>query len=273
MPATTPEASTSRSPEPALADDLALAQRLADTADALALARFQAADLDVAVKEDASFVTDADRAVERAIVDLLASERPDDAVFGEEFGGSGSAHRRWILDPIDGTSGFLRGMPVWGSLLALAIDGVPVVGVASMPALGRRWWGATGLGAGTRASDGTERAIRVSDVATLERASVSFQSIAQWDEAGRLDALVALTRRVWRDRAYGDLWSYALLAEGVVDAVAEFGTQPYDVAALVPIVREAGGAFTSVDGGDPLVGSAPLASNGVLHAALIDALA
>lgn len=257
----------------ALDNDLALALELADLADTAAMDRFRAVDLRVDTKPDRTFVTEADLAVERAVRELLAARRPADGVLGEEYGTEGSASRQWIVDPIDGTSNFLRGVPVWGALIALTVDGVPVVGVASMPALGRRWWGAQGLGAYTTDVPGAEpRAIRVSQVADLADASLSFQSIAQWRDAGRLDALHALGERVWRDRAYGDLWSYCLLAEGLVDIVSEFDLKPWDIAAAVPIIEAAGGRVTSVTG-SALGDGSVLATNGRLHDAVLDVLA
>lgn len=272
------------------ADDLALALELADLADTVSLPRFRAVDLDVQTKPDRTHVTEADLAVERALRDRLAEVRPNDGVLGEEFGTEGDTHRQWILDPIDGTANFLRGVPVWGTLIALAVDGVPVVGVASSPAMGRRWWAATGLGAWTRssaaelgASEGAAdaasgafpdaRRLHVSGVADLADAAFSFQSLAQWRDAGYLDRLLDLAQRVWRDRAYGDLWAYMLLAEGLIDIAGEFDVKPYDLAALVPIVEEAGGRFTSVTGEPgPWHGSA-LATNGLLHDSVLDVLA
>jgi len=257
-----------------LAADLDLALRLADTADLISVSRFRDRDLHVETKPDRSPVTEADLAVERAIRDALARERPDDGILGEEYGTEGDTARQWIIDPIDGTANYLRGVPVWGTLISLAIDGVPRVGVVSSPALGRRWWAVTGGGAWTTDAPGADpRPIRVSGVADLEHASLSFQSIAQWDEAGYLDRLIALTRRVWRDRAYGDMWSYMLLAEGLLDAVGEFGVKTYDLAALIPIVEEAGGTFTSIDGTPGPGNGSSLASNGAIHSALLDALA
>ncbi|RXZ50949.1 histidinol phosphatase [Agromyces fucosus] len=277
-----------------LTSDLALALELADLADAVSIGRFRAIDLDVQTKPDRSPVTEADLAVERAIRERLAAARPDDGILGEEFGTEGDGARQWIIDPIDGTANFLRGVPVWGTLISLAIDGVPVVGVASAPAMGRRWWAATGLGAWTTtsaaeagASDaGTSdadtaggeasvpgaRRLQVSGVASLADASLSFQSLAQWRDAGYLDRLLALSERVWRDRAYGDLWSYMLLAEGLIDITGEFDVKPYDLAALIPIVEEAGGRFTAITGEPgPWHGSA-LASNGALHDEVLAAL-
>lgn len=252
--------------------DLQLALRLADAADAQTLPRFDAADLDVSRKADRTHVTDADLAAERAVRELLAQQRPDDGVFGEEYGADEERARRWIIDPIDGTANFLRGVPVWGTMIGLQIDGVVRLGVVSSPALGRRWWGAIGLGAWTSVDGGEPRAIRVSDVARLDDASVSFQSIGQWDDAGHLDALVALTRRVWRDRAYGDVWSYMLLAEGRLEMVGEFDVKEYDLAAAAAIVTAAGGRFSSFEGEPTIASGSAVATNGVLHDAILEVL-
>ena len=260
------------SPAADLTADLALALRLADAADAQSLPRFDAADLQVSTKADRSHVTDADLATERAIREMLSTERPADGLFGEEYGIEGDAHRQWIIDPIDGTANFLRGVPLWGTMIALAINGVPRLGVVSMPALGRRWWAADGLGAwtGTTASP---TPIRVSAVDSLDDASVSFQSISQWARAGKTDALLALTDRVWRDRAYGDVYAYMLLAEGRIDMVAEFDVKEYDIAAAVAIVREAGGRMTAFDGSETISDLSTLATNGILHDAFLDLFA
>jgi histidinol-phosphatase len=257
---------------PSYADDLALAIRLADAADAISSARFRANDLHVSTKPDRTHVTDADQAVERAIREIIQSERPGDGILGEEYGTEGDSSRQWIIDPIDGTHNYLRGVPIWGTLVALAVEQKPVVGVASSPALGKRWWAAAGSGAWAAEQGGEPYQIQVSGVKDLAHASLSFQSIDQWDSAGYLDQLVALSRIVWRDRGYGDMWAYALLAEGLVDIVAEFGVHPYDLAALVPIVEEAGGRFTSVEGEDGPWGGSSLATNGVLHEAMLEAL-
>lgn len=254
-------------------DDLTLALRLADAADRISLDRFRARDLRIDTKPDTTFVTDADRAVEQRIRETLAAERPHDAILGEEFGsetGGADVRRQWIIDPIDGTAHFLRGAPIWATLIALAVDGAPVVGVVSSPALGARWWAATGQGAWKLAA-GAEvpERLRVSSVGTMSEAAISYNSIQGWDGAGRVDDLLAWQRDAWRARSYGDAWSYMLLAEGALDAVGEFDLQPYDMAALVPVIEEAGGRFTSVDGQlGPWHGTA-LASNGVLHDELL----
>ncbi|GAA1690942.1 histidinol-phosphatase [Microbacterium sediminicola] len=248
-----------------LSADLALALRLADAADDVSMSRFDAADLEINIKPDATHVTEADVATERAIRDILAAERPSDGIFGEEFGATGSTQRQWIIDPIDGTANYLKGIPMWATLIALAIDGIPRVGVVSQPAIGRRWWGATGLGAWTHSPAGAAVRLQVSDVDRVDAASVSFQSIQQWDDAGHLDDLVRLSRAVWRDRGYGDAWPYMLLAEGRVEMVAEFDVKEYDIAPYAPIVHEAGGRFTAFDGTDTLSARSSLATNGVLH--------
>lgn len=257
-------------PTPPLASaDLDFALGLADLADKLSLPRFRAADLQVETKPDRTFVTDADKAVEDALRARIESERPDDSFLGEESGRSERGTRRWILDPIDGTSNFLRGVPNWATLIALEVDGAPTVGVVSAPAFGARWWAETGGGAWGQNAGEAPRRLRVSGVSDLEHASLSFQSIEQWDLAGYLDPLIALTRAVWRDRAYGDMWSYMLLAEGRVDIVSEFDVKPYDLAALVPIVREAGGRFTDIDGTESAWNGSALATNGALHDAVL----
>ena len=255
-----------------LDDDLAFALRLADVADPISEGRFRAADLHISTKADHSHVTDADQAVERAIRAAIAEERPDDGILGEEYGTEGDTRRQWIIDPIDGTANYLRGVPVWGTLIALAIDGVPVVGVVSAPALRKRWWAATGSGAWLADNSAEPRRIHVSGVSDLADASLSFQSIEQWDKAGYLDRLIALSRAVWRDRAYGDMWAYMLLAEGLVDIVGEFGVQTYDLGALIPIVEEAGGRLTSITGEPGPSHRSSLATNGILHEAVLEAL-
>lgn len=254
-------------------DDLTLALELADIADAVALPRFLAQDLHVETKPDRSPVTDADRATELAIKERLAQARPNDGLIGEEFGNSsGEGSRTWIIDPIDGTANFMRGVQVWASLIALSIDGKPVVSVVSAPALGRRWWAAPGVGAFTRDVDGSERRLAVSQISELEHSSLSYNNLQLWDRAEKLPQLIELSRQVWRTRAYGDFWSYMLLAEGALDIVAEHDLKIYDIAALVPIVEQAGGKLTALDGPLTPETSSTLATNGKLHALVTAAL-
>jgi histidinol-phosphatase len=255
-----------------LTADLDFALKLADAADRTAMQRFDAPDLDISLKADASHVTEADLATERIMRELIEAERPGDGIFGEEFGSTGGTARQWILDPIDGTANYLKGIPMWSTLIALAVDGVPRVGVVSQPAIGRRWWAATGLGAWTNTPDGGARRISVSRVGSIADASVSFQSIGQWRDAGELDALDRLTAAVWRDRGYGDAWPYMLLAEGRLEFVGEFGVKEYDLASHVAIVMEAGGRVTSYDGDDSIAERSVVATNGVLHQSFLDLL-
>lgn len=253
-------------------DDLRLAHVLADDADSLTTARFKALDLHVMSKPDLTPVTDADEAVEEMIRRTLGRTRSRDAITGEEQGSTGSGSRRWIVDPIDGTKNFVRGVPVWATLISLAVDDEVVVGVVSAPQLQRRWWASTGNGAWTGKSLLKATRCQVSDVRRLEDASLSYASLGGWEERGRLDDFVALMRRCWRTRAYGDFWSYMLLAEGAVDLAAEPELAVYDMAALDVIVREAGGRFTSLDGTDGPFGGNALASNGHLHEAALSFL-
>jgi histidinol-phosphatase len=257
---------------PTFAEDLELALRLADAADSISLERFRALDLKVETKPDRSPVTDADKAVEAALKGILASERPTDALIGEEYGNTGESNRTWIIDPIDGTANYMRGVPVWASLIALAVDGKPVVGVVSAPALGRRWWAAPESGAHTSDIDGSVRPLAVSGIGDLEHASLSYNNLQLWDASGRMQQLLELSRKIWRTRAYGDFYSYMLLAEGALDVVAEHDLKIYDIAALVPIVEQAGGRFSDLDGELNAESSSVLATNGRLHAAVQSAL-
>ncbi len=251
--------------------DLDLALELADIADAISLERFRALDLHVENKPDRSPVTDADRSVEQAIKKMLAEKAPNDALIGEEYGNTGTSSRTWIIDPIDGTANYLRGVPVWATLIALAIDGKSVVSVVSAPAMGRRWWAAPDSGAFTKDIDGSSRQLKVSAISELENASLSYNNLQLWDQAGKLAELTELSRKIWRTRAYGDFWSYMLLAEGAVDIVAEHDLKIYDIAALVPIVEQAGGQFTSLEGPLTPESSSVLATNGKLHEAATSA--
>jgi histidinol-phosphatase len=248
-------------------DDLQLAYRLADEADAITLDRFRSLDLVVETKPDLTPVSDADRAVEQALRQTLQRERPDDAVLGEEYGHEGVGERRWIVDPIDGTKNYVRGVPVWSSLIALTVGDEVVVGVVSAPALGMRWWAARGHGAWTGASLMHARRLHVSRVASLADASVSFSEYADpaWQSTGTHDGFHTLLGSAWRTRAYGDFWSHMLVAEGAVDVAVEPELGAWDMAALVPIVEEAGGRITAVDGSAPLDGGNAVSTNGLLH--------
>ena len=250
-------------------DDLRLAHVLADDADSLTTARFKALDLHVMSKPDLSPVTDADQAVEEAIRRTLSRVRSRDAVTGEEQGSTGHSQRRWVVDPIDGTKNFVRGVPVWATRIALVVDDEVVLGVVSAPMLQRRWWASVGNGSWTGRSLLKATRCQVSDVRRLEDASLSYSSLHGWDERGRLDDFLSLSRRCWRTRAYGDFWSYMLLAEGAVDLAAEPELALHDMAATEIVVREAGGRFSSLDGTDGPFGGNALASNGHLHDAAL----
>jgi len=254
---------------PDYTDDLRLAHVLADDADSLTQARYRALDLHVMTKPDLSPVTDADQAVEEAIRRTLSRARSRDAVLGEEQGTTGHSQRMWIVDPIDGTKNYVRGVPVWATLIALAVDGEVVLGVVSAPQLQRRWWASKGHGAWTGRSLLKATRCQVSDVRRVEDASLSYSSLDGWGQRGRLEDFLSLSRRCWRTRAYGDFWSYMLIAEGAVDLAAEPELEVYDMAALDIIVREAGGQFTSLDGTPGPFGGNAIASNGHLHDAAL----
>ncbi len=238
-------------------DDLAVALRIADAADEITMSRFLAADLVVDRKPDRTPVTDADTAVEDTVREILAELRPADAVLGEERGGAVGAGRTWVLDPIDGTKNFLRGNPVWATLIALVEDGVPVVGVVSSPALPRRWWASAGGGAWSG-----ERRLRVSRVATLADAYLSTTDVASWEPRQRY---LALLDACWETRAFGDFWQHVLVAEGALDLAAEPIANPWDLAAVQVVVTEAGGRFTGLNGVPGYDHGDALASNGLLH--------
>lgn len=240
--------------------DLTLALELADLADGISTERFGAADLVVETKPDMTPVSEADREIERVLRERISVARPDHAVVGEEEGVKGDGDRRWIIDPIDGTKNFIRGIPVWGTLIALEVEGVITVGVASAPALHRRWWAARGEGA---FADG--RPIHVSKVERLSDAQLSFASIETWDRHDRGPQIAALTRKVWRSRGFGDFWQHVLVAEGAVDVAVEPEVSLWDLAALQVIVEEAGGQFTDLDGVARAGGGNVATSNGLLH--------
>lgn len=250
---------------PAYDDDLRLAHVLADSADSITMSRFRALDLVVQSKPDLTPVTDADTTVEEVIRSTLGRARPRDAVLGEEMGSSGSGPRRWVLDPIDATKNFVRGVPVWATLIALTDGERVVAGLVSAPALGRRWWAGAGAGAFTGKSLTSATRMSVSTVAELCDASLSYSSVAEWRDVGREEQFLGLTRELWRSRAFGDFWSYMLLAEGAVDIAAEPEVALHDLAAPCIIVTEAGGRFTDLTGTPGPGGGSAVATNGLLH--------
>ncbi|GGR75946.1 histidinol-phosphatase [Streptomyces nojiriensis] len=258
-------------------DDLRLALELADAADAATMERFRALDLQVETKPDMTPVSEADKAAEEIIRAGIAAARPDDAVLGEEYGLEGSGPRRWVVDPIDGTKNYVRGVPVWATLISLMAqdpDGEfrPVVGVVSAPALGRRWWATRGGGAYAGGALGETGAIGVSKVGGLGDASFAYSSLSGWEEQGRLAGFLDLTRACWRTRGYGDFWPYMMVAEGSLDLCAEPELNLWDMAAIAVVVQEAGGRFTSLDGVDGVHGGNAAASNGLLHEEMLGLL-
>jgi histidinol-phosphatase len=253
-------------------DDLRLAHILADDADSMTMDRFKAQDLHVVTKPDLTPVTDADHTVEEVLRRTLGRARPRDAVLGEEGGSTGWGPRRWVIDPIDGTKNYVRGVPVWATLIALMVGDEVVAGVVSAPALGRRWWASRGDGAWSGKSLHSATRCRVSDVSRLDDASLSYSSLDDWAGSGRLEPFLELGRRCWRTRAYGDFWSHMLVAEGAVDVAAEPVLELYDMAALAVIVEEAGGRFTNLEGVAGPRGGNAVSSNGRLHDATLSIL-
>jgi histidinol-phosphatase len=242
--------------------DLALALELADVADAITLQRFRSRDLRIDRKADATEVTEADRDAEAAIRRSLAAARPDHAVLGEEEGliGDLDAPFRWVIAPIAGTANYVRGVPIWGTLIAMMEGDDVVVGVASAPALGRRWWAARGEGA--FAAGGR---IHVSTVTALEEGHLAHAGIGTFYEYGAGDAVVGLARDVWRSRGLGDFWMHCLVAEGAFDVAVEPVVSLWDLAAVTVIVEEAGGRFTDLRGRPGPAGGSALSTNGRLH--------
>ncbi len=241
------------------------------------MARFRALDLHVESKPDLTPVSDADTAVEKALRATLARTRPRDAVLGEEFGVSqaaaGPGTRQWVIDPIDGTKNFVRGVPIWATLIALMEADQVMVGLVSAPALGRRWWAARGHGAYAGRHTSAATPIRVSGVDRLADASFCYASLPAWEETGRLEPMLNIMRDSWRSRAYGDFYGYMLVAEGAVDVMVEPELALWDLAALLPIVTEAGGTFTDLNGEPGPFGGSAVATNGRLHADILDRLA
>jgi histidinol-phosphatase len=260
-------------------DDLTLALELADLADGITLSRFRAADLRVDRKPDRTPVTDADTATEDAVRAVLAKRRPGDAILGEERGSSGDASgnvgaagRGWVLDPIDGTKNFSRGVSVWATLIALTEHGRPSVGVVSAPALGRRWWASAGGGAWARDAGAQPRRLAVSGVAELADAYLSTTELSSWRELGLLERYLGLVQECWVARALGDFWQHVLVAEGVIDIGIDAEANPWDLAAVQLIVTEAGGRFSDLGGADRFDGGSGISSNGLLHDSALRAL-
>ena len=248
-------------------DDLRFAHVLADAADDITMRRFRALDLRVESKPDLTPVTDADLATEESLRHVLSRARPRDAMLGEEYGKTGVGQRCWVIDPIDGTKNFVRGVPVWATLIGLMADGKVTVGVVSAPALNRRWWAGRDGGAWTGRSLTKATACRVSGVASLSDASLSYSGLSSWERSGLLAEFIGLAQSVWRTRAYGDFWSHVLVAEGAVDISAEV-----DVSLQI-IVEEAGGTFTDLAGEASPDGGSAVCTNGQLHGEVLEALA
>ena len=262
--------------------ELAFALTLADRADAISLSRYRALDLEITTKPDNSPVTDADKAVERAIIDAITVQYPTDGIVGEEFGTSGSKNRYWVIDPIDGTKNFLRGVPTWATLIALVENEEVVASVVSSPALYRRWHASAGSGAfvsegvtrdadsGSASRNVVTRQLSVSKVSQLSDASIAYSDFQGW--GARRANFEKLLDGAWRTRGLGDFWSHMLVAEGAVDVAIEPSLALWDMAALDLIVREAGGKFSSLDGVDGPFGPNAISTNGALHGAILEAL-
>ncbi|HUR22303.1 MAG TPA: histidinol-phosphatase [Acidimicrobiales bacterium] len=247
--------------------DLALALELADLADAMTLARFRDLDLVVSTKPDLTPVTEVDRLVEQDLRERIGAARPGHAVLGEEYGSEGAGAWRWVLDPIDGTKNYVRGIPVWATCIALQHDDEVTVGVVSAPALGRRWWAARGEGAFA----GGQR-IQVSKVARVGDAHMSYDSVQGFESHGLGERFLGLARRCWRTRGLGDFWSHVLVAEGAVDIAVEPEVSVWDVAAIQVIIEEAGGRFTDLAGVARPDGGSAVSTNGLLHDEVLAAL-
>lgn len=258
--------------------DVELLKQLADISDSISMDRFHAQDLVIETKPDTTPVTDADRAVEKAIRDLLARERPADLIVGEELGSPEairSGTRYWVLDPIDGTKNFLRGVPIWATLIGLVhrdqngVDQV-IAGMVSSPALFRRWYAASGFGAFTEVNGGPATQISVSQVQSLTDASISFSDLVGWGD--RKGSYLNFMEKVWRVRGIGDFWSHMLVAEGAVDIAAEPTLALWDMAAVAIVVTEAGGRFSDLENNAGPFGKSGVSTNGLLHDQFIGAL-
>ena len=248
--------------------DLEFTHKLADAADKISMARFGAIDLKIETKPDLTPVSDADKSVEEELRKLIASYSPQDSIIGEEFGHDGGGNREWILDPIDGTKNFVRGVPFWGTLIGLRVDGEMTTGMVSAPALGRRWFGATGSGSFLQTKTNSfqsERKLQVSKVSKLEDAYLGYSSQERWEKKSQEEEFEKLLKKVWRARGFGDFIIHMMVAEGSLDLAMEPSLAIWDMAALIPIIREAGGNVTSLNNGDPLIEKSLVTTNGLLH--------
>lgn len=258
-------------PEAVWPAELALGLRLADSSDAISLVGFKNRAFSVSRKADNSEVTEIDRATELAIRTIIGTERPEHSIYGEEYGvsGDGDSPYQWVLDPIDGTTNFVRGVPVWATLIALVYKGTPVIGVVSAPAMGFRWWASIGAGAFFNGAE-----IRVSDVEAVPEAHVSTTPNTGWAAVGGTPKLMKLQSDALRARGFGDFWQHMLVAQGAIDvAVDAIGLKPYDNAAIYPIVQEAGGRITDRFGASDWRADSCVSSNGLLHDTVIARLA
>lgn len=262
-----------RAPEAELDAWLALAHAACDEADGIARSVFRR-DLEISTKPDRTFVTQADTAIERSIRERILAAYPDHGLVGEEYGtGAGEAATRWYIDPIDGTHNFIRGVPLFGTLLAVERDGELQAAVLSAPALRERWWARRGGGAWARGADEVApRRIRVSRVTALEDAQVLYGSATDIEASGRAPGFRALLGDIWRERGFGDFWGYALLAEGAAEAMVEVDLSPWDAAAPMVLIEEAGGRVTDLDGRRAIDTRTFLATNGLLHDEVLERL-
>lgn len=261
-------------------EDLELIHQLADTADGISMRYFAAGTMPTQTKADGSPVTQADREVERAIRDRLGVSRPDDLVIGEELGSSGSASRRWIVDPIDGTANFSTGKPEWSTLLAVEADSEIVTGMISAPALRRRWWATRSAGAWTSSSADRDQdrheLLTVSSIATLDKATIAVWPLSAWVPAAHVAAGARLVElgagggpvSNWSGVCHGAM----LVAAGTADVFFHMSARPWDIATAVPIVEEAGGTFSDLDGGRSISSGAAVCSNGHVHREVLDLL-
>ena len=247
--------------------DLRLALELADAADEITLRHFQSATLAVRTKIDMSPVSEADEAVERVLRERLARERPGDGIVGEEFGTTGSSARRWVLDPIDATANYVRGIPIYGTLIALVENDRPTAGVISSPAISRRWWASRGAGAFCNG-----RSMHVSRIDTVENAHIAYASVKDWERYDLGEPFLALMRRCTRARGFGDFWMHMLVAEGAIEIAVEPEVAPWDMAAVQIIVEEAGGRFSDLRGEARFDGGSGVSTNGLLHDTVLEAL-